>query len=126
MKNFIDNVIVRILLTTTFLLSVSLFIAEPMLGVGMLIMSIIVELQDDSRHYNKDGTPKVGTKIHILSAGHGAMGCDGHIGIVTDEESNDGLFELENGYNVKLVKNGRVWRINKDAEIKILNKWRIK
>jgi hypothetical protein len=88
-----------------------------------------VFINDYVQRYN---TPKLGTKIRIIDAGLGATGCNRCIGIVTDEESSNGLLEHDEGYNVKIIKSdnsyisklirdGYVWRIHKDAEIEILD-----
>jgi len=68
----------------------------------------------------ENGIPKVGTKIKIIDAKHGALGANGRIGIVTDRPSCAGMLAWDPGYNVD-TGNGRIWRINLNAEIEILN-----
>lgn len=68
----------------------------------------------------ENGIPKVGTKIKIIDAKHGALGANGRIGIVTDRPSCAGMLAWDPGYNVD-TGNGRIWRINSNAEIEILN-----
>ena len=62
---------------------------------------------------------KVGTKILIKETDFGCKGVEGKIGVVTNEPSHNGLLSFKPGYNVAL-KNGRVWRINPDAEVEVL------
>ena len=68
-----------------------------------------------------NGIPKVGTRIKILNAGDGAMDANGKTGVVTTKENSDGRLDSFPGYNVE-VKSGEIWRINPNAEIKILNR----
>ena len=67
-----------------------------------------------------NGIPKVGTRIEIIDAKNGALGANGKIGVVTDRPSCAGMLSIDPGYNVD-TGNGRIWRINPNAEIKILN-----
>lgn len=65
-----------------------------------------------------DGIPKVGTRIKIIDAGMDAHGADGLTGRVTTKEHTAGLLSSDEGYNVDTGY--CVWRISKNAEIKIL------
>lgn len=62
---------------------------------------------------------KVGTKILIKKTCDGCRGAEGRRGVVTDKEAERGLLDFKPGYNVKL-DNGRVWRINPDAKVEVL------
>lgn len=60
-----------------------------------------------------------GTFIKIERTCSGCLGAENRTGIVTDEKADHGLYDTDPGYNVALT-NGQIWRINKDAKIKIL------
>lgn len=62
----------------------------------------------------------VGTKIKIIRTTNGCLGAEGMVGVVTNERSTNGMFNSDKGYNVQL-DNGEVWRINSDAEVRILS-----
>lgn len=63
---------------------------------------------------------KVGTEIRIINAGHGALGCNGAIGVITAEKRTNGISALTPGYNVRLA-GGEIWRIHIDATVNILS-----
>lgn len=63
--------------------------------------------------------PSIGTKIQIIDAGYGALGANGRKGVVTERTHDSGIYASEPGYNVAC--DGRVWRINSNAKIKILS-----
>ena len=62
---------------------------------------------------------RLGTVIKIEDTCGGCLGAIGHVGIVTASPSTYGLATPGAGYNVALA-NGQIWRINKDAKVKIL------
>ena len=71
----------------------------------------------------------IGTKLKIINAGTGALGCNGSIGIVTSKSSYNGLSSDTVGYNIEItaegtdtyyVQVGQVWRIHPDAEVEVL------
>lgn len=62
---------------------------------------------------------KVGTRIKIIECRSGCKGAEHQNGTVTNDQSNNGLFKTDPGYNVKL-DNGSVWRINPDAVVEII------
>lgn len=62
---------------------------------------------------------KIGTRILLEKVAPGCLGAEGHVGIVTDEKADHGLYDNSPGYNVALL-NGQIWRINQDAKVKIL------
>lgn len=61
----------------------------------------------------------VGVMVFIEKTCSGCLGAENRTGIVTDEKADHGLKDTSPGYNVALV-NGQIWRINKDAKVKIL------
>lgn len=61
-----------------------------------------------------------GTIVLIKKTGSGCLGAETKIGIVTDEPNDHGLPENRPGYNVATFGMGHIWRINPDAEVKIL------
>ena len=62
----------------------------------------------------------IGTRIKIINAGRGALGCNGCTGVVTEDKAYDGLTQNTVGYNVRLDK-GEVWRIHRNADVEILS-----
>lgn len=62
----------------------------------------------------------LGTKIKILDAGHGAYGCNGAIGKITNAHSKNGLYDFERGVNVEL-EDGETWRISESAQVEIIS-----
>lgn len=62
---------------------------------------------------------KVGTRIFIKETGYGCKGAERYSGVITTEHSTDGLLAKDPGFNVKL-DDGRVWRINPDAKVDVL------
>lgn len=63
---------------------------------------------------------KVGTILLIKKAGSGCLGAETKVGVVTDEAADHGLTVDRPGYNVATFGMGQIWRINQDAEVKIL------
>lgn len=63
---------------------------------------------------------KVGTIVLIKKTCSGCLGAETKVGIVTDEPQDHGLDASRPGYNVALFGMGQIWRINQDAEVKIL------
>lgn len=63
---------------------------------------------------------KVGTIILIKKTCSGCLGVETKVGIVTDEPNDHGLEAKTPGYNVALFGMGQIWKINQDAEVKIL------
>jgi hypothetical protein len=63
---------------------------------------------------------KVGTILLIKKTGSGCLGAETKIGIVTDEAADHGIAADRPGYNVATFGMGHIWRINPDAEVKIL------
>lgn len=61
---------------------------------------------------------KVGDRIRIIQAQHGAFGANDCVGTVTDDPSTNGLNSSEEGYHVKL-ENGRVWAIGTKAKVEL-------
>ncbi len=60
-----------------------------------------------------------GDKLRIIDAGDGAKGADGRVGIVTSERSNSGLYERDNGFNIRL-ENGIVWRVSESGNYEVI------
>lgn len=65
---------------------------------------------------------KVGTIIRIDRTCSGCLGAENRTGVVTDEVADHGLLPSRPGYNVALFINGKIWRINEDAKVKILSR----
>ena len=71
---------------------------------------------------------KVGDMVKIINATHGARGCDGCIGVVTDEYSSCGRIKSNpNCFNIKIIKSykteveiGDVWRVGNDGTYQLL------
>lgn len=63
---------------------------------------------------------KIGTIVLIKKTCSGCLGAETKIGIVTDEAADHGLAADRPGYNVATFGMGHIWRINEDAEVKIL------
>lgn len=63
---------------------------------------------------------KVGTILLIKKTCSGCLGAETKVGIVTDEVADHGLPANRPGYNVATYGLGIIWRINQDAEVKIL------
>lgn len=63
----------------------------------------------------------IGDKILIIDAGSGARGINGKEGIVTIEPSNNGLYRLDKGFNVKL-ESGAIWRCSLAGKYKVIKK----
>ena len=65
---------------------------------------------------------KVGDKVKVVEAGNGCSGVNDMVGYITDEENSNGLFEEDDGINIKIEGTDRVWRINPDAELELISK----
>lgn len=63
---------------------------------------------------------KVGDKIKIIKGTSGCFGAGGKIGIVTNKESNNGLFSGAEGFNVE-CSDGEIWRIGFESECELLD-----
>ena len=70
----------------------------------------------------------IGTKLKVINAGDGALGCNGCTGIVTSKECTNGIFEDDSGYNIEItdakvvdsyIEAGQVWRIRNYADVEI-------
>lgn len=77
---------------------------------------------------------KVGYMIKIIDAGYGAKGCDGCIGVVTNELNDNGNgFNTKNSFNVKIIgidkfnnaKEGQIWSVSKDGKYELLKENKI-
>lgn len=78
----------------------------------------------------------LGTKLKIINAGSGAMGCNDCEGIVTDEDATNGWVDSKptnecDVFNIKIIGTthsnpkyniGRIWGVREDGEYKILDK----
>lgn len=67
--------------------------------------------------YNKAKLLPVGTKVKVIKASHGAYGCNGLSGVITDKDSVSGT-SSPIGINIK-VDSGIIWNIGCDDEIKL-------
>lgn len=61
-----------------------------------------------------------GTIVLVIRTCAGCYGAENRVCIVTDEPNDHGLSAKDPGYNVALLCRGQIWRINPDAEVKIL------
>lgn len=70
---------------------------------------------------------KIGTKLKIIEAGEGAMGCEGCEGVVTNQAHENGMFVTDEGFNVSITKAcskyppiNSIWRVSKNGTYQII------
>lgn len=70
--------------------------------------------------------PEVGTEIKIIDACRGSYCFNDCVGIITDEIATGGLYNKDEGFNIKITQGyykDKIARISLQAEFMIISVW---
>jgi len=85
----------------------------------IVVLFTNIKNKKENKHMNKYN---VGDTIKILNGGLGAMGADGHVGVVTKKKNGNGLLDYDVGFNVEIGKLNQIWRVSIDGEYKLIKR----